>query len=311
MAKRYLLVFISFLIFLSPVQAKIVDKIVAIVDGDVITLSELEEFLGPGRTQMEGVDVKIGNKDVRQRALEQLIERKVLIHEAKDKDIEIREERIDQRIKEIKGRFASEDEFRQALQDEGLTEAKLRKRIEENLMVAVLIDREIKSKIRVGEEEVRKFYEENKEKFKEPGEVEISQIFLEVNKEEGWGESERKGKDLLKQLREGADFSLLAKEYSRGPNAAKGGKLGFLTLGELSPEFEKVVSGLKVGEVSDLIRMGDGFHIIKLEGRKAARQMELAEVKGRIEAIIFADKAEKKYREWIEKLKKKAYIDIR
>ncbi len=311
MVRTYLLIFIAFLTFLSSAQAKVVEGIVAVVNNEVITLSELEDFLAPGRAQGEGADVNIGSEATRRRALEQLIERKLLLNEAKDKDIEISERRIDRRIEEIKKRFASEDEFHQALRKESLTEMKLRKKIEEDLMIGVLIDREVRSKIRVGGEEIRKFYEENKKTFKESGEVELSHIFIKVNEEQGWRESERKGKDLLKRLREGADFSLLAEEYSHGSNALKGGKLGFLTLGELSPEFEKAVSMLKVGEVSDLIKMDDGFHIIKLEGRKAARQMELSEVKDRIEALIFAGKAEKRYRKWIGELKQNAYVEIK
>lgn len=311
MVGRHLLIFISLLTLFSPVQAEIVERVIAVVEGEVITLSELEEFLGPGRARMEGVDVDIGNGETRRRALEKLIERKILLQEAKDRDIEIREKRMDRQLEDIKGKFASEEEFRQALREENLTEVKLRKRIEEDFMVNVLIDWEVRSKIRVGGEEIRQFYEENKERFKEREKVELGHILIRVREGEDWRVSERKGKKLLRQLRGGADFSLLAKEYSHGPNAEKGGKLGFLTLGELSPEFEEAVSGLEVGEVSDLIKMEDGFHIIKLEGRKAARTMELSEVKDRIEALIFAEKAEKRYREWIGELKKKAYIEIK
>ncbi len=311
MMGRYFLVFIFLLAFSSPLQAKIVDRIVAVVDGQVITLSALEEFLGARQARM-GKGNSGGNiKKVRRQALEQLIERKILLQEAGDRKIKIRAERVDRRLEAIRKRFASEKEFRQALRKENLTETDLRKRIKEDLMISVLMDREVRSKVRVGKEEIKQFYEKNKTMFKEPGEVELGHIFIKVKKGATWEEAGQKGKDILKQLREGADFSLLAKKYSDGPNAKKGGKLGFLRLGELNPEFEQAVSGLKVGEISALIKMGDGFHIIKLEGRKDARQMELSEVKSRIESLIFANKAEKRYREWIKELKKKHYIEIK
>ena len=309
MTRKYLLVFISLLTFISPVRAGIIERIVAVVNGGVITLSELEEFLGPERVRREGVDVDRERKGARRWALERLIEKKVLLQEAKDQGIEVREERIDRRIEEMKGRFALEEEFRQALREENLTEAKLRRRIKEDLMVSLLIDREVRAGVRVGEEEIRLFFEENRERFKEPEEVGLSHIFIRVKEGEVW--KEKKGEELLRRLREGADFSLLAREYSQGPTAGEGGRLGFLKRGELSPEFAGAISGLAVGEVSDLIKMEDGFHIVKLEGRKAARPMELSEVREGIESLIFAEKAEKRYQEWIRELKNEAHIEIR
>ena len=309
MVRKHLPIFIFLLTFFSPVQAKVIEGIAAVVDGEVITLSELEEFLGPERARQEGVNIDIGREEARRRALERLIERKVLLQEAKDKGIEVREERIDRRLGELRERFASEEEFRQALREENLTEAKLRRRIEKDLMVSLLIDKEVRARIRVGGEEIRLFFEENRERFKEPEEVELSHILIKAKEGEVW--KEKKGEELLRRLREGADFSLLAREYSQGPTAKRGGRLGFLRRGELSPEFAEAVSGLEVGEVSDLIKMEDGFHIIKLKGRKAARQMELSEVKDIIEALIFAEKAEKRYQEWVKELKKEAHIEIR
>ena len=308
---KYLLSFVFLLIFSFTAQGKMVDEIVAVVDGQVITSSELEEFLGSRGSRVVGGNRDGDDRKARRQALEQLIETKILLQKAKDENIEIREKMIDRRFEKVRGKFASEEEFRQALREENLTEAKLRKRIEEDLMMSVLIDREVRARVRVGGEELRQFYEKNKEMFKEPGEVELGHIFIKVRGGEFWGECEQRGKDILKRLREGADFSLVAKKYSDGPNAAKGGKLGFLMLGELSPEFEEAVSKLKVGEVSGLVKMGDGFHIIKLEGRRTARQMELPEVRDRIRALIFAKKAEKRYREWIDELKKNTYIEIK
>ncbi len=309
MTRKYLLVFISLLTFISPVRAGIIERIVAVVNGGVITLSELEEFLGPERVRREGVDVDRERKGARRWALERLIEKKVLLQEAKDQGIEVREERIDRRIEEMKGRFALEEEFRQALREENLTEAKLRRRIKEDLMVSLLIDREVRAGVRVGEEEIRLFFEENRERFKEPEEIGLSHVFIRAKEGEVW--KEKKGEELLRRLREGADFSLLAREYSQGPTAGEGGRLGFLKRGELSPEFAGAISGLAVGEVSDLIKMEDGFHIVKLEGRKAARPMELSEVREGIESLIFAEKAEKRYQEWIRELKNEAHIEIR
>lgn len=309
MVIKYFLVFISLLIFISPVRAGIIERIIAVVNGEIITLSELEEFLDPERVRQEGVDVHLGREEVRRRALERLIENKVLLREAKDRDIEIREGRIERRLEEMKGGFASEEEFLQALREENLTEAKLRRRIEEDLMVSLLIDKEVRAGIRVGEEEIRLFFEENREWFKEPEEFELSHILISVKEGEVW--KEKKGEELLRRLREGADFSLLAKEYSQGPTAEEGGRLGFFKRGELSPEFAGAISGLVVGKVSDLIKMEDGFHIVKLEGRKAARPIELLEAREGIESLIFAERAEKRYQEWVRELKNESHIEIR
>ena len=214
MMRRYFPVFIFLLAFSSPVQAKIVDRIVAVVDGQVITLSAIEGFLGARQARMGKGNTGGDIRKARHQALEQLIERKILLQEAGDRKIKIRDERVDRRLEAIRKRFASEKEFRQALRKENLTEAGLRKRIKEDLMISVLMDREIRSKVRVGEGEIKQFYEKNKAMFKEPGEVELGHLFIKVKERENWEEAGQKGKMLLKQLKDGADFSLLAKKYS-------------------------------------------------------------------------------------------------
>lgn len=313
--RKGLLILICLLTWMGSSQAEIVERIVAVVNGEVITLSELEEFLGPLQAQIEwaykGEELNERKQEARWQALDQLIEKRILLQEAKNRGIEVREDRIERKLKEIRERFNSEEEFVEALKSENLSLLGLRKRIEEELIVQKLIDWEIRSKVRVGREEVREFYQENKERFKEPEEVELSHILIRAEGESGWAEAERKGNDILAKLEEGVTFSLLAKEYSEGPNRERGGRLGFLTRGEMLPEFEEAVSKLEVGEASGLIKTGIGFHIIKLEGRKAARQKELAEVKDKIERLLFAEKAYKRYREWVKKLRARAYIEIR
>ncbi|MCK4262193.1 peptidylprolyl isomerase [bacterium] len=313
--RKGLLILVCLLSFAGLSQAEVVERIVAVVDGEVITLSELEEFLGPLQAQIDraymGEELNERRQEAQQQALERLIEERILLQEAKNRDIEVREDRIERRLEEVRGRFSSEEEFGEALNSENLSLQRLKKRIEEELMVQRLVDWEVRSKIRVGGEESREFYRENKGRFKEPGEAELSHILIRVEEETVRAEAERRGNDILAKLKEGADFSLLAKECSDGPNRERGGKLGFLAQGEILPKFEEAVSKMDVGETSGLIKTEAGFHIIKLEGRKAARQKELSEVRDKIERLLFAEKADKRYREWVEKLRQKAYIDIK
>lgn len=310
MSRKVCLMLALFLLVGSPSpEARIVEGIVALVNEEVITLGELEEFLHSALMEREEIDVQ----DVRTRrqALDQLIEKKLLLKEAKDLEIEIRDEKIIRRWEEIKKQFPSEEIFFQALRQEGLSETKFKKKIEADLMVNVLVEREVKDKTWVEGEEVRRFFDENKERFLESAEVELGHIFIKIKEGQSRLEAGIEARKIARQLKNGADFSSLAKEYSDGTNARKGGRLGFLKLAELNPEFEQALSGLKIGETTALIKMEDGFHLLKLEGRKSPRQMELEEVRGRIEALLFARNAEARYRAYLAELKNKAYIEIK
>jgi parvulin-like peptidyl-prolyl isomerase len=300
-----------FLIFLAGVsEAGVVDRTVAIVNDEVIMMSELNEFIADNLGEVAERIPKEEMGAVQARALDRLIEQKLLQSEVKKRGIRVTQEKIEQGIATIKGRFPSEEEFQLALAAAGLTEESFRKKIAEEIAVANLIEMEVNNRIQIEHKEIEAFYQENKEMFRAPPQVAISQILIKAGEGRSLAEAGEKGAELLKKLKEGADFASLAREHSDGPTAEAGGSLGLIMQRELPPEIGKVIFALNVGEFSDLVTTPGGVHIFRMDTRVEERQKELAEVERGIRRTLFARKAEQRYHEWLDALKDKSYIRI-
>lgn len=175
------------------------------------------------------------------------------------------------------------------------------KKITEQILVQVLIEREILDKIKVNDEEVLEYYEQNKDSFTEKEQVHLYNILLETEEE---------AQDVLEQLKAGGDFSEIAIEKSAGPSATQGGDLGYLTRGTIIPEIEEVVFALELEELSEVIKTDFGFHILKITEKKPETVKALEEVKEDIIQTLLPDKQKEAFENFIEELKGKAAIEI-
>ena len=195
-----------------------------------------------------------------------------------------------------------------------MTYSAYRQKIREELGKMRLVSREIKSKIVIEEETVRKEYQENLDKFTDPLEVKIQQIFFPFPQNSSQEEAavvRNEARSILERARKGEDFTELAKKYSRAPEASEGGVLGYFKHKELMPELEEVGFKLKVGEISELVSSPIGFHILRVLERKGGEPRPFAEVQNKIRDEMIQVEAEKKYNEWMKDLKSKAYIQIK
>ena len=175
------------------------------------------------------------------------------------------------------------------------------KKMTEQILVQALIEREILNKVKVNDEEVLEYYEQNKDSFTEKEQVYLYNILLETEEE---------AQDILEQLKAGGDFSEIAKEKSAGPSAAQGGDLGYLTKGTIIPEIEEVVFALEVEELSEVIKTDFGFHILKITEKKAEAVKALEEVKEDIIQTLLPNKQKEAFENLLEELKGKAEIEI-
>jgi len=175
------------------------------------------------------------------------------------------------------------------------------KKMTEQILVQVLIEREILDKIKVNDEEVSQYYEQNKDSFTEKEQVHLYNILLE---------SEEEAQDILEQLKAGGDFSEIAKEKSTGPSAAKGGDLEYLTKGTIIPEIEEVVFALEVEELSEVVKTDFGFHILKITEKKPETVKTLEEVKEDIIQTLLPAKQKEAFENLLEGLKGKVEIEI-
>lgn len=174
----------------------------------------------------------------------------------------------------------------------------LRKR----LVVESFLKKKVEVESKVSDEDMKKFYEQNKEKFKSGDQIKASHILVKTEKE---------AKDLLAQIKGGGNFEELAKKSSVDSSAAKGGDLGWFGKGSMVPAFEKAALALKEGQVSDVVKSDFGFHIIKLTGKRAAGIRPFEEVKEQIKGAIMPSKQQEVFQKIKEDLKKTAKINVK
>jgi len=295
-------------------EGEVIDRVVAIVNREIITESELEEALIPlqmqfNQTSSSKRELKQKLKEARSQVLEQLIEKKLLLQKAQEEKIEIYESEVENMIDEIKKRFASNEKFNDWLKTQKLTLPLLKEQLTEQALIRKLINKTLRPETEVSLEEAKIFYEENKDKFAEGQQVGLSYIIIKGPPERKNSEAEDLVREVWAKLIGGVDFDLLAKEYSDGPKPGDGGDPGFINLQTLPPELREIVEKLKVGENSEVIRSPAGFNIIKLTAKKEARKREFVEVKDLIEEQIFRKKLEEQYQRWLEEIKENSFIE--
>lgn len=276
------------LIFSSYSQAEIVERIVAWINDEIVTLTELGEAYQELKSTLPEGERLPSKREL----LERMIENRLLLQEARREAIKVSGGEVQENIERMKAGFLSEKAFELALEREGIKIEDLKKRYKEELMIKKLIDKEVKPEIEVAKKEIRKYYYSNKERFKELERVEINHILF-------------------------ADYSQAAKAWERLSSGVKFAQvageeyLGSFEKGQLERNIEKVAFNLKEGEVSQIIKTESGYHIIKLKKKKETRLKRLSEVKEKIRNILSSRKMEKKLQEYLEELKAKQEIEIK
>jgi len=296
------------------IKAEIVDRIVAIVNDEVITLSELKKS---AKFFLIKDSNKSDSKDFERKLLEEMVINKLLDQEARKKGISVDDEQINIAIREIlKKSNTSVDEFKKMLKKKDIGWDEYREMIKEQLIRYQLINIEVNSHVTITEEDIKQYYETHmRDSEVHSDRVRIQQILL-VIPPDATQEKEKqimeKAEWIRKKLLEGEDFSEFARKYSQDPSADSDGDLGYFAKGELRPEIEKVVFSMKAGEISPVIRSSVGYHIIKLlDYQKATSEEGWQLRKKEIEDVLFNIKAKERYQTWLEDLKKHSYIEIK
>jgi peptidyl-prolyl cis-trans isomerase SurA len=321
MKRKIFLALFSILALLLPLnlRGEVVDRIVALVNGEIITLSELDQMGKPFYDQVRKTSTagerEEKMKKARVEVLDRLIENRLLEEEMKKRKIEVPERDVDAAIQDVlKSSNLTENDMKKALAREGMTLSTYRQKVRDELGKMRLVSREIKSKIIIEDKVLREYYQNNQEKFTDPLEVKIQQIFFPVPEHASQEETaavEREARPILERARKGEDFAELARKFSKGPEAGEGGLLGYFKHRELMPELEEAAFKLRSGEISDLVRSPAGFHILRVLERKGGEPRPFAEVQFKIREELSEAEAQKKFEQWMKELKSKAYIEIR
>ncbi|MDE2484157.1 MAG: peptidylprolyl isomerase [candidate division NC10 bacterium] len=314
-----LAILLSILIVQSS-EAVILDRIVAVVNDDVITLTEVqEEGLQAIRRIIRetlGVERERELRSTERQILDELILRRLQLQEAKKEKTEATPTEIQSAIEELKKRngLTSDEDLKAALSRELLSEEQFRKGIAEQVILTKLVARQVRSKVVVLDEEVQQYYEQQQNQFREIPQFKIRHLLVAVPPQATPSEVSR-AKSRIEEaqalLKTGTDFSTVAKQYSEGPLATSGGEVWTMKRGEMAPELEQAALALPIGQPSDIITTPAGFHLIVVEERVPGRTLPLDQVKERLRAILFDQKTEAKFKEWIEGLKTKAHVEMK
>jgi len=231
-----------------------------------------------------------------QTTLQSLIDNKVIELEAEKQNISVSEKEIDKELQSYMESFGGEDSFNLALEQSGGTLEQVKSEIENYLKLKKLLEPEIE----ITEEEMKNYFEENKELFNQEEQVKASHILVE---------DEATAKKVSKKLASGEKFEELAKEYSTDTsNAEQGGDLGYFAKGEMVEEFEKAAFSLDVGKISDPVKTDYGYHIIKVTDKKAAKEANYKDHQAEVKERILEEKMETEYSTWLEKKKEEYEI---
>jgi peptidyl-prolyl cis-trans isomerase SurA len=311
---------ISLFIFLIPASSfgAIIDRVAAIVNNEVVTLSEIDEaehFLVNNMMDKEKDQPQGARNGVKRQILQRFIERKLQLQEAERLKISATKENINDAIQEIKDRnnVLNDEELEEALNLQGLSLDELRRQITERIKIAKLINRKVRAKVQITEEDIRDYYQKHIVEFRLREEVHARHILLQVQE----GTSSKKTEEIRSrmekiaaELENGADFAAIAKKYSEAPDATDGGDLGYFKKGRMIPEIDRIVFALQVGERSGVVRTPFGFHIFEVLDRKEHTIDNDPDLRKEIEVRISKKKTGERMKKFIEELKEKAFINI-
>ncbi|WP_319559922.1 peptidylprolyl isomerase [Marispirochaeta sp.] len=280
-----------------------------------ITAEELENEVQKTVRQYEAQGMQVSQEqkaELQQAVLTQMVERRLLLHEAEQSGIELDQEEFEAEFASIKTQFPNDEAFAAALSQRGYTEEMFKAEMAEIMQLQAFLEQEISSKITINEDDLKAFYKENPEYFAQNESVNASHILIQVDEDadeaeeaEAYGRME----DIASRVAAGEDFAELAKEYSEGPSAPRGGDLGSFQRGSMVQAFEDTAFALEPGGVSDIIRTEFGFHIIKVTDRNAGGTLEFEDARDAIETFLRQEKEQEAVAAYVQELKEKYTLE--
>lgn len=295
----------------EAVEKKAPNKKVAEVNGVSITKAEFEREMANMLRRMGKSEGEPVSEEFKQKALDNIVNKELINQAAREAEIKIDEAEVEKQFEEIKAQFPNEQAFQDVLEKQGMTQAELKREIRQGFIIRGYFQNEFEEKIEVEEQKKKAYYDENKEKFKQPERVKASHILVKVSPDtdEKAKEAARfKIEAIEKKVKAGEDFAKLAQENSEGPSSDNGGDLGFFQRGQMVKPFEEAAFSLKEGEVSQIVETRFGYHLIKVTEKEPEQIVSYEQAAPRIQEFLKREKIQEMLQERLEQLKEKADI---
>ncbi len=299
-------------------EPEVVDRIVAVVNEDIITLSELEMVYRPFAERIRSMGYppdkeKEMLEKVRGDLLEQLINSKLTDQEIQRAGISVDDTDVDQAMERIKqANLYTDDQLREALAEQGLTVEDYRKKIKEQILRTQLVNRRIKSKIVITKEDVRRYYDEHREEYQGDKQYHLRTIILKFPPDADPAEKAAirdKMERIRSRIAAGLPFEEAARAHSEAL-AEEGGEIGTFRIEDLAPKLQPVIGEMEEGEVSQVLETDLGYQIFHVEEILADTGKPLAEVSGEIEEKLFQEVVNDKFQAWLKELKEQSHIKV-
>ncbi len=300
----------------TAAESKVVDGVAAVVNGEVITFSAVQELVAARERSLastyRGEEYVAKVKELRLAALKDLIDRTLIVQEFKKQGLKLPDYIVDDQINTIiRNEFGGDKAaFLRTLAAQGYTLAKFRKIEEDKIIVQAMRSRYVKGNFIASPTKVNEFYRSNAEQFRTPEQIKLRMLTIYKGDESESANNEKIAKEIKAKIKSTDDFERMALMYSEDSMREDGGDWGWIDRGTLNDQLTKIAFSLKPGAVSEVIDGGDAFYIMMVEARKEATVKPLKEVRGDIEQKIVQLQKQEAMQKWIDTLRNKAYIKM-
>jgi peptidyl-prolyl cis-trans isomerase SurA len=303
----------------SAAQAKIIDRVVAVVNDEIVTLSELEDHAAPVLAQAEGIGDPVQRAQVRDRqmraALDEMIGERLVLQEAAKRQITIGAYEVTEYVDRVKQSQGWDDNrLEMYLSGQGLTLKSFRSKVREDLLKKKVVGRVLGDRIRISDRDLEEYYKQKLTSLRTEYEVEAAHILLMVANDADQATQDaiaQQARELLVRARAGEPFEELATRYSDGPSAKQGGRLGTFRRGSLDPAFEDIAFTLEPGQIGGPVKTRFGWHVIQVITRKPLPTPPLETVREQLYRELQQERIEAVMHRWVEDLKKKSFVEVR
>ncbi len=289
-------------------HAEVIDRVIAIVNDDIITLKDFEAFSKIERktTKFTSIDEYFRNLQMREK-LETYIEGVLIKQQAKKTGIVVTDQDVKNFIEGIqKQNLIGDAELKEQLRKDNVTYEQFREGIKLNMLRTRLLMRVVSTEITLTENSLKSYYDSHQDYFKDE-EYHVQQVFISGQRKD----IRERTESAYKQLKDGAPFEDVARKFSDDPSSRQGGDIGFVKRSDLLPTLRDALVNLQPGSISPVVPTPYGLHILKLLEIKKVDVMPYEDVKKAIGERMMMEESNKRYRDYMEKIKKSSYIEVK
>ena len=294
---------------------QVVDGIAAIVNGDVITYSQVRQLAAPRekllRSQFTGQELENKLKEVHQLALKDLIDRRLIIQAFKKESYQIPDHIVDQRVHDIVRESFGGDRntFVKTLEAQNYTLGEFKEKEMEKIIVGAMKSHNVKSNSVVSPTKIEDYYRKHRDEFTSKEQIKLRMIMISGHKDTANAPAQKElAEEVLGKLASGAEFDQMAQMYSEDSTKDNGGDWGWIERKTLAEPLEKFAFNMPVGRISNIIDYAGNYYILKVEDKHGGSTKSLSEVRGDIEKKLVQEQAQEIQERWLASLRQKAYI---